>query len=78
MSTNDLKTAIHQKIETLSSVGELLEINHSLDLLIAGELSAEEKAVLNRLSTVVPDAENGKTILHVEVQKTAKQWLRKR
>ena len=77
MSTNDLKATIHQKVEALSTMGELVEINQALDLLIAGELSVEEKAVLKRLSTVIPDAENGKTISHAEVQKTAKQWLRK-
>ncbi len=77
MSTTEMKAEIHRKVEAISTMGELLEINQSLDLLVSENLSAEERNVLKRLSKVISDVEKGGGLPHEAVQKEAKRWLHK-
>ncbi len=77
MSTTEIRAEIHRKIEAISTMGELLEINQSLDLLTSGNFSTEERNVLKRLSKVLPDIEKDGGLPHEAVQKEAKKWLRK-
>jgi hypothetical protein len=77
MSTLEIKEAIHRKIDVLENIGELIDINQSLDWFLVEKLSTEEKIVTNRLSSLLPIIENGKGIKHEDVQKEMKEWIRK-
>ena len=77
MSTLEIKEAIHRKIDVLENIGELIDINQSLDWFLVEKLSEEEKTVLERLSTITPILEEGKGIKHEDVQKEMRAWIRK-
>jgi hypothetical protein len=77
MSTIEIKEAIHRKIDALENIGELIDINQSLDWYLIDKLSTEEKMVLNRMESLVPILEEGKGVKHEEVQKEMKAWIRK-
>ena len=77
MSTLEIKEEIHRKIDVLENLGELLDINQSLDWFLVEKLSTEEKLVLERLSNALPTLEEGKGVKHEDVQKEMKAWIRK-
>jgi hypothetical protein len=77
MSTIEIKEAIHRKIDALENIGELIDINQSLDWYLIDKLSTEEKMVLNRMESLVPILKEGKGVKHEEVQKEMKAWIRK-
>ncbi|MDZ7896766.1 MAG: hypothetical protein U5N85_01875 [Arcicella sp.] len=77
MSTIEIKEAIHRKIEALENVGELIDINQSLDWYLVDKLSVEEKMVLDRMVSLMPTLEEGKGLKHEDVQTAMKAWIRK-
>jgi len=77
MSTLELKAEIHKKIDALDNVSELIDLNLSLDWFMQGKLTDEEKTVLERLNRAKKSADEGTGILHDDVMKEAKQWLKR-
>ncbi|AEI49186.1 hypothetical protein [Runella slithyformis] len=77
MSTLELKAEIHKKIDALDNVSELIDLNLSLDWFMQEKLTDEEKTALERLNQAKKSAEEGTGILHDDVMKEAKQWLKR-
>ncbi len=77
MSTLELKAEIHKKIDALDNVSELIDLNLSLDWFMQQKLTDEEKTVLERLNQAKKSADEGTGILHDDVMKEAKQWLKR-
>lgn len=77
MATIELKEELHRKIDALNDVSELLDLKYSIDWFMEGKLSGEEKTVLGRLAGVPKCIENNTGILHEEVMKEAKLWLKR-
>lgn len=77
MSTLELKAEIHKKIDALEDVSELIDLNLSLDWFMQEKLTDEEKTVLERLNRAKKSADAGTGILHDDVMKEAKQWLKR-
>ena len=77
MSTLELKEAIHHKIDVLENIGELTDINQSLDWFFTHQLSKEEDIVLKRLENINNVIENGQGLKHETVQEAMKQWIRR-
>ncbi|RDB07399.1 hypothetical protein [Runella aurantiaca] len=77
MSTLELKAEIHKKIDALDNVAELIDLNLSLDWFMQQKLTDEEKTVLERLNQAKKSADEGTGILHDDVMKEAKQWLKR-
>lgn len=77
MSTLELKAEIHKKIDALDNVSELIDLNLSLDWFMQEKLTDEEKTVLERLNQAKKSADEGTGILHDDVMKEAKQWLKR-
>ncbi|AXE18411.1 hypothetical protein DR864_11945 [Runella rosea] len=77
MSTLELKAEIHKKIDALDNVSELIDLNLSLDWFMQEKLTDEEKTVLERLNQAKKSADEGTGMLHDDVMKEAKQWLKR-
>lgn len=77
MATIELKEELHRKIDALNDVSELLDLKYSIDWFMEGKLSVEERTVLGRLAGVHECIENSAGILHEEVIKEAKLWLKR-
>ncbi len=77
MSTLELKAEIHKKIDALNNVSELIDLNLSLDWFMQEKLTDEEKTVLERLNQAQKSADEGTGMLHDDVMKEAKQWLKR-
>ncbi len=77
MSTLELKAEIHKKIDALDNVSELIDLNLSLDWFMQEKLTDEEKTVLERLNEAKKSSDEGTGILHDDVMKEAKQWLKR-
>ena len=77
MSTLELKAEIHKKIDALDDVSELIDLNLSLDWFMQEKLTDEEKAVLERLNQAKKSANEGTGILHDDVMKEVKHYLKR-
>jgi hypothetical protein len=77
MSTLELKAEIHKKIDALDNVSEQLDLNLSLDWFMQEKLTDEEKAVLERLNQAKKSANEGTGILHDDVMKEVKHYLKR-
>jgi hypothetical protein len=77
MSTLELKAEIHKKIDALDNISELIDFNLSLDWFVQEKLTDEEKIILERLNKAKKSADEGIGILHADVMKEAKQWLKR-
>ncbi len=77
MSELELKSEIHQKIDTINSLDELLDINLSLGWFVFEQLSNEEKSVIERLRQVPDDIKANRGIPQKQVMENAKKWLQK-
>jgi len=77
MSTLELKAEIHQKIDELEDVAELLDVKQSLDWFLQGNLTPDETAVLKRLGQAKNHAEAGTGLRHEEVMNEAKSCLKR-
>ena len=59
------------------NVSELIDLNLSLDWSMQEKLTDEKKTVLERLNQAKKSADEGTGILHDDVMKEAKQWLKR-
>lgn len=77
MSTLELKAEIPKKIDALDNVSELLDLNLSLDWFMQEKLTDEEKTALERLNQAKKSADEGTGILHDDVMKEVKHYLKR-
>ena len=77
MATIELKEELHRKIDSMSNVSELLDIKYSIDWFLSDNLTWEEKEVLKRIAQISDLVDQQAGILHSDVMKESKKWLRK-